>query len=769
MDSPGEDEIWADMAVIFPVFNDAPWSEPAPAVDPALWESFVRALAKHDMCELLEDIMVAKISEHLLEVAEEFWARVTDQTVLGFDRFKQAVQGLDRDSANMLQYVRRIEDMRRMAGVTRKIYGIDDWSVLLKYLIRATLHSQLPVPKELSAIGDFYALSFKVFYHQEKSSREFNESGEEYHCNGCVELAEDCKCDQIIASFHFVNRILIKLELLERLAGDVLTSLMHKQIESHVQDTCESCYTMCFIEPLEKWLNSVVVGWLNHLYSTAPECPETQSKLITFKRKLNHLLYETYTMSRIDQLFNIIIEYPESSPAITDLKLCLKKTHLRPVLVEKLKATLGKRLLHPGVNTPDIITAYISSIKALRDLDPTGIILETCTNPVRQYLRGREDTMRCVVMSLTEEGPGDLADELAYGDESNQVETNWEEWLPDPIDASDTKEDKERQSWDIISMLVNVYGSKEVFVHEYRNLLADRLLTQYSYNTEKETRYLKLLKLRFDDSQLHYCEVMLRDVFDSKRLNTHLHAEPNFGLNQQELEVTCMILSAQFWPVFKEEKLELPEKIKKHLEIYTKAYEAIKGNRTLCWKPHLGSVNIELELKGRTANYTVTPTHAAIIWHFQEKDQWTIDELSGVLHVPPTVLRRRIGYWQTQGLLKEVATDTFLLVEDSAARTAKNVAASDAMMCEDDEAESIMASAQDQREEELQVFWTYIFGMLKNLESLPLDRIHMMLKMFASQGPSAVECSLQQLKQFLDAKVRDHKLLFSGGFYRLPK
>lgn len=115
--------------------------------------------------------MVAKISEHLLEVAEEFWARVTDQTVLGFDRFKQAVQGLDRDSANMLQYVRRIEDMRRMAGVTRKIYGIDDWSVLLKYLIRATLHSQLPVPKELSAIGDFYALSFKVFYHQEKSSR----------------------------------------------------------------------------------------------------------------------------------------------------------------------------------------------------------------------------------------------------------------------------------------------------------------------------------------------------------------------------------------------------------------------------------------------------------------------------------------------------------------------------------------------------------------------------------------------------------------------
>lgn len=56
-------------------------------------------------------------------------------------------------------------------------------------------------------------------------------------------------------------------------------------------------------------------------------------------------------------------------------------------------------------------------------------------------------------------------------------------------------------------MLVNVYGSKELFVNEYRTLLADRLLTQYVCDTEKEIRYLELLKLRFGDSQLHYCEV----------------------------------------------------------------------------------------------------------------------------------------------------------------------------------------------------------------------------------------------------------------------
>lgn len=54
-----------------------------------------------------------------------------------------------------------------------------------------------------------------------------------------------------------------------------------------------------------------------------------------------------------------------------------------------------------------------------------------------------------------------------------------------------------KNSWDIITMLVNVYGSKDMFVNEYKSLLADRLLSQASYfNEEKESRYLELLKMR---------------------------------------------------------------------------------------------------------------------------------------------------------------------------------------------------------------------------------------------------------------------------------
>lgn len=145
-------------------------------------------------------------------------------------------------------------------------------------------------------------------------------------------------------------------------------------------------------------------------------------------------------------------------------------------------------------------------------------------------------------------------------------------------------------------------------------------------------------------------------------------------------------------------------------------------------------------------------------------DEWTVEELSEVMHVPATVLRRKITFWVSQGVLKEISSDKFLLQEESASKNR-----STAEIVEEEEVESAMASASDQREEELQVFWSYIVGMLTNLDSMPLERIHQMLKMFASQGPGAVECGLPELRHFLDRKVREHQLLFSGGLYRLPK
>lgn len=164
-----------------------------------------------------------------------------------------------------------------------------------------------------------------------------------------------------------------------------------------------------------------------------------------FEIKLRFYIYEIYGNVIIDQFFNIIIDYPDSVPAINDLQICLRSIDLRKNLIRNLKETLEKRLLHPGVNTMDILTAYVAAIKAIRHLDSSGIILETVTEPVKEYLKKRHDTIRKVVTGLTEEGPTDLNEELAKGEVNENADkaknelAYWENWQPDPVDATPSK------------------------------------------------------------------------------------------------------------------------------------------------------------------------------------------------------------------------------------------------------------------------------------------------------------------------------------------
>lgn len=69
------------------------------------------------------------------------------------------------------------------------------------------------------------------------------------------------------------------------------------------------------------------------------------------------------------------------------------------------------------------------------------------------------------------------------------------------------------------------------------------------------------------------------------------------------------------------------------------------------------------------------------------------------MQVPPTVLRKKIGFWQSYGLLVEKSNGVFYLVEEQD----DNHISQSEIVVDDYESESVMASTQDQREEELQV------------------------------------------------------------------
>ena len=43
-----------------------------------------------------------------------------------------------------------------------------------------------------------------------------------------------------------------------------------------------------------------------------------------------------------------------------------------------------------GAATTDIIEQYVSTIRALREVDPSGVLLEAVSDPIREYLRCRK-------------------------------------------------------------------------------------------------------------------------------------------------------------------------------------------------------------------------------------------------------------------------------------------------------------------------------------------------------------------------------------------
>lgn len=106
-----------------------------------------------------------------------------------------------------------------------------------------------------------------------------------------------------------------------------------------------------------------------------------------------------------------------------------------------------------------------------------------------------------------------------------------EAWQPVPIESNLTEQNlsnfisAKRRKSDIISTLVNIYGSQEEFIKVYMEMLDERLLQAPSMTYEKELKDLELMKLRFGDKNLHQCEVMLRDIKDSERINREVQKQ----------------------------------------------------------------------------------------------------------------------------------------------------------------------------------------------------------------------------------------------------
>ena len=215
----------------------------------------------------------------------------------------------------------------------------------------------------------------------------------------------------------------------------------------------------------------------------------------TDMEKFKEMSIDRLANLRINELFDIVVNWPRSSAALDDLRTAITTAQKRLQLTDVFAHTLGDTLLHPGASTSLILHTYISMIRSFHALDHSKVLLDRVAYALQLYLCSREDTVRIIIAGLLcetddakgspGEHAGDKLVELAHllndssekiGHRANDEELDWHDldWIPDPVDAGPGY--KRSKTADVIGTLIGVLGSPEVFIKEFQNILGENFL-----------------------------------------------------------------------------------------------------------------------------------------------------------------------------------------------------------------------------------------------------------------------------------------------------
>ncbi|QDZ24626.1 subunit 2 of anaphase-promoting complex [Chloropicon primus] len=670
------------------------------------------------------------------------------------------------------------------------------WLDKIEREARSIVYSVVVVsaPASLSdCVAQFYRQAFREYIDtsEETSSMEVEGPSEQGgDQKGRIEALMGGEwCDRL----SFVGQTLNKLGLSHQ-SENIYTDIVFDHLENWLEERAAGEYTEACLLAAQKYNQGVIMGFLELLLESTSHgfgSEESKNDVVgQWKSRLDFFIYEILGRMRTEEMFDIVVDFPESMQALKDLKVCLEHTNFTDLFIQKFSSQLKKRLLHLGAGTPVILAQYISSIKALNILDPSGILSEIICPLVKDYLKKRKDTTRCTVnMVVYDENlllvnGGEEEDEGAEGrfheggaqstEDLEDVDLVLKElqWEPVPIQAAQlfnsasVRNTFKTASKDIVAALIDVLGNKEYFIKEYKMILAERLLSKVDDDIDDETRILELLKLRFGANSLRDCEIMLKDMADSKRITSNIRAlvQQSQGHSAITQDFSTVILSELFWPPLFEGEVSTPKEVQWMLDTFGSQYKALKAPRTLHWKPHLGVVDLELDFGGEAKEFTVSVAQALIISQFESRVAWESEELAAAAGMAHESLAEKASIWVNSGILKKSVDKgtkkvTYKLVEDVEDQVEKPHAHTKPDL-------SVMSQEQ-QMEMNMKVYESYVMGMVTNLESLPLEKIHNMLKMFVLEP--VYDKTIQELEAFLAKLVNDNKLTFDGIVYRKKK
>ncbi|KAI3652501.1 hypothetical protein MP228_001926 [Amoeboaphelidium protococcarum] len=475
-------------------------------------------------------------------------------------------------------------------------------------------------------------------------------------------------------------------------------------------------------------------------------------------------------------LFNYIQDFPDSAQKLEELRPTIDNQEQQVELIRSLSVEIYNRLLHVSVPTATVIEQYINAIKSLLLLDPTGVILAQVSKPIRRYLSRRPDTVSEIIRMIFDSDDEQLAndlrrDHLVQLEAELELEVDYTDpvWQPQPRHA---KFKPIKNASDVFNSLINIYPSTDVFLKEIEKFLGDQLILSphNNYEVDSQLSIVEMLKLRFGESALTTCEIMLHDVGDSRRI---FQSILNQQLPESECQLRVLLQSHMYWPSDTQSDdatFQLPSSMLSILEQFKSHYQKLKNMRKVEFTFCNDTLDIDIDIDGIRVQKTVSPLQAAVIYSFVSQERWTEDEMMDSLKCSKDSLRSALKYWQTQSLLEfDQNLNIYNLVNIYAAPEDHTSDSDDS----DDDGNQTFRDQNDQSQkladsDGMQQFDSYIMGMLTNLGCMNVDKMQMMLSMFVTT-PHKYDRTVQQLKLHLDKLVAENKLDCGPDGYKHKK
>ncbi|KAG1465059.1 hypothetical protein G6F46_002383 [Rhizopus delemar] len=427
-----------------------------------------------------------------------------------------------------------------------------------------------------------------------------------------------------------------------------------------------------------KWLHVLILPWISYVMPKSGKKEDDWFAFLRQKIKAEHILYEAIYQFRIPAILDIIWDIPETDEVILDLQITANKRGLLNHLQQKLIQEIRERLLQQGVFTVDILDYYASCIRCLRRIDPSCKILMAVTEIIQAYMSGyRKDVAKGVVEMIRD---SDTYSHICRSDDDDPyvftaLELNNEQIQVEPESIKEDMLAKLRRlqtkSTDITAMLISMCNPVKDFVTTYSNQLGKMLLSTKNYDTDAEILRLETLKLNFPPNTFIRCDIMLKDVADSKRIDKAVHESKNIDHSFHSI-----ILSRKYWPGGKDDGDDDDASDNDHsdvafqqwptrqqnIENYMKEYTKVKASRKLKFIPTSGTVSLELDFETHSQSFDVRPEAAAIIKLFEGDDTaLTKDEMADKLGFTKVVIIECLNIWTKSKVLKLAADGRYSL------------------------------------------------------------------------------------------------------------